>query len=267
VPETWKAQQLTRFLKMALIGLTTTAVVAMPLVFASPASADETTTPVITAFTASPATFYPTVRDGFLDRVTLVGSSDSIELQRSWDFTIRNANGVTVAERSGTATGWSSVSEHWDGRNLTGNLVSAGTFKATFTVTNLDTSEAATATRILYVKSDTIYKHITRSRTGVQTSARSHSTSCYTYRLSFGSLKLDCWGGREAVARYGFSLPNTARNVTWSVAGERGCCWNGTVRRTAWRTGNHVDVRVRVTNWAAYTVDRVRVTYTTAVRR
>ena len=69
------------------------------------------------------------------------------------------------------------------------------------------------------------------------------------------------------MARYGFSLPSNATNVTWKAVGERGCCDNGLVQKTAWRTGDHFDVQVRVTDWAMYTVDRATVTYTTAHHR
>ena len=74
-------------------------------------------------------------------------------------------------------------------------------------------------------------------------------------------------GRPQAKARYGFSLPHNARNVTWSVSGTRGCCDSGRITKTGWRTGDHYDVRVRVTNWRSYTINRASVTYTTTVHR
>ena len=123
-------------------------------------------------------------------------------------------------------------------------------------------------TTTLYAKTDTVTRRITKTRNGFETSSRVGSPSCYIDRDWYGNgLELDCWGGRQAVANYGFVLPHNASNVTWNVAGVRGCCSNGRVARTGTRTGDHFNVRVRVTNWASYTVNRVNVTYSTTVRR
>ena len=116
-------------------------------------------------------------------------------------------------------------------------------------------------------KSDTVDRRRSKGWVGTATVSRSHSRSCYFYGYS-GDLTLDCWGGREAVANYGFRLPSNARNVTWEVRGERNCCNNGRVVKSGQRTSDtRFGVRVRVTNWASYTVRAVYVDYTTTVRR
>ena len=261
-----------KIIKSALIALTTTTAVAIPLATAGPANAVGPSTPVILEFTASPNPFWPTVRDGYKDGVKFSGRSDKLPTpaDQSWQIVVRNSSGGKVAERAGLHPHWGDgIGWSWNGKDLNGNPVTAGTYTATFIVTNLETGQRATAAQTLTAKSSTNYKRITRSHEGVDTSYRSRSADCYIRRDSFdpGSLELDCWGGYQAVARYGFSLPSNATNLTWKVAGERGCCDNGLVQKTAWRTGNHFDVQVRVTDWAMYTVDRASVIYTITVRR
>ena len=88
---------------------------------------------------------------------------------------------------------------------------------ATLTVTNQDTDETDTPPRSCMPRPTQPDKRITKSRNGTDTSARSHTRSCYLNNL-FGSLYIDCWGGREAVARYGFTLPrtpSTCRGAWW----------------------------------------------------
>ena len=91
--------------KTAVIGIITTAALIMPLAFAGPASAAESTAPTITEFTVSSATFYPTDHDGYPDGVTFNGraSVGTSRLQPflSWNITVRNSTGATIAEGSG----------------------------------------------------------------------------------------------------------------------------------------------------------------------
>ena len=182
--------------------------------------------------------------------MTFNGWSDIIDTEewvsQTWNITIRNASGGKVAERNGVDPDWEDAHWSWKGLGLNGNSVRVGTYAATFTVTNTTTGEIDTARRTLTATSDTIYRRSIKSHRGVNTSARSHSANCYIDPAWYkaGSLELDCWGGREAVARYNsFDLPSGARNVSWSVTGERNCC-EGRVNRTGWRTGNQYDVRV-----------------------
>jgi hypothetical protein len=109
------------------------------------------------------------------------------------------------------------------------------------------------------------WRTFTKSRYGTNTSSRSKSGSCYFRGDSWtGWLTLDCWGGSYARARYRFSLPDDARNITRTIRGSTGCCafTNSTVRRS-W-SGNRATVTV--TNWRAYTIKRVKITYDHRVR-
>lgn len=241
---------------------------------AAPAQAATATTPTITKFNPSPDTFYPRVRDGFRDSVRFTVDAKNLwdeadnKIPQSWNVTVRNAEGRTVATHDGNVPTNFSFGWTWNTKNqFTGTPVQTGRYRATLTVTNDDTGETDTATTVLHATSDTVNKRFTKSRNGANTSARSHRGNCYLDNF-FGSLDIDCWGGREGVARYGFTLPRNARNVTWGMSGTRGCCSNGRVIKTGKRpSATHFDVRVKVTNWAAYEVDRARVTYTTKVKR
>ena len=267
-------------MRKIILGLLAIAALTTGATFlSSPVNAATATTPDIYQFSASPGTFYPTVRDGFRDGVDFNGEANPVastdpdsweDARQEWSIVIRNSRGVKVAEKSGNEPDNGNLYWRWSGKKQsTGMPVPVGTYQAVLTVTNTETNETDTATRTLYAKSDTVNKRITKTRNGTDTSARSHSSSCYIDRdWGTSHLELDCWGGREAAVRYGFTIPSNATNVTWSAPGTRGCCDNGRVTKTGTRTSStHFDVRVRVTNWASYTINRATVTYTTRVHR
>ena len=92
---------------------------------------------------------------------------------------------------------------------FTGAPVQTGRYTATLTVTN------QTPTRPTRHHGSACHDLGHREQAGYQVSAtaptpaHAHTRSCYLEQLPFGSLYIDCWGGREAVARYGFTLPRT----------------------------------------------------------
>jgi hypothetical protein len=262
-------------MRRLLFGLLAVLTISAPTALSvAPAQAATETTPVITKFNQNLDTFYPRIRDGFRDSVVFSGDAKNLwdefdnKIPQTWDITIRNADGRTVAKHDGTVRTYYNFRWTWNTKNqFSGTPVQTGRYRATLTVTNDETGETDVTSTVLHATTDTVNRRLTKSRTGTDTSARSHRGSCYLNNF-FGSLDIDCWGGREGVARYGFTLPRNARNVTWGMAGSRGCCSNGRVIKTGNRpSATHFDVRIKVTNWAAYTVDRARVTYTTAVRR
>ena len=264
-------------LKRILFAFTAVVAVATPIsLAAAPTQAATTTTPTITKFNQNVDTIYPTVRDGFRDSVTFTGDAQNLRdesnhnVRQTWNITVRNANGRKIASHDGTLRTWDNIRWTWNTKNQsTSTPVPTGKYKATLTVTNDETGETDTAATTLHATSDTVNRRITKSRTGVDTSARTRTHSCYIDRdWGTSHLSLDCWGGRQAVARYGFTLPRDARNLTWGMRGERGCCSDGRVIKTGTRpSATHYDVRVKVTNWAAYTVHRASITYTTKIHR
>jgi hypothetical protein len=103
--------------------------------------------------------------------------------------------------------------------------------------------------------------------TGTETARRSKAGNCHISGYD-GSLMLDCWGGRYAEAKYLFAVPASARRLDWNVRGEVWCCDTGRLLRTGQRLdARRYAVRVRVTNWRAYEVHRVSLTYTYDRRR
>ena len=262
-------------MRRILLGLLAVLMIGMTgALSAAPAQAATETTPTITKFNQNLDTFYPRVRDGFRDSVRFTVDAKNLwdefdnKIPQSWNVTVRNAEGRTVASHDGNVPTYYSARWTWNTKNqFTGAPVATGRYTATLTVTNDDTSETDRATAVLHAVTDTVNKRITKSRSGTDTSARSHRGSCYLNSF-YGSLDIDCWGGIEGVARYGFTLPRNARNVDWGMSGTRGCCSNGRVIKTGNRpSATHFDVRIKVTNWAAYEVHRARVTYTTKVKR
>jgi len=243
------------------------------------------TVPNIDTFWADEPTFYPRIRDGYRDGANFVVWTDPIvddaagwdedpTIPQAWSIVIRNSSGYRVASHSDVTDGaddprwWVGGEWNWNGRNLAGNPVGVGTFKATLTVTNTVTGEKDTATETLYARTAMTYPRVTRSRIG--TSGRgTYTPSCSVDNYdNVDHLHLDCWGGRYALADYGFSLPRNAYNLSWSVTGSRGCCSNGLVIKKGVRTRpTHYNLRVKVTNWASYTVRDVTVTYTHKVLR
>jgi len=257
------------------------ALAGMVAVPSSASAAGYTSSPSIYSFTSNMTDFYPTVRDGYRDGVRFTADADVIygenadtddAVPQTWTVVVRNSSGTKMASYSETdADNWNDAggSWLWNGRNLAGAPVRTGTYKATLTVRNDDTRETDTATRTVYAKTSTTYPRATVSRDGIASTHRARTSSCYIDGYTYSrELDLDCWGGSYALADYGFAVPRNATNLTWSTSGERGCCTNGRLIRNGVRTSaTHYNVRVKVTNWASYTVRRVSVTYTHKVVR
>lgn len=107
------------------------------------------------------------------------------------------------------------------------------------------------------------WRSFTKTRSGVNTTSRSHSGRCYTVN-SGSSLNLDCWGGAYAQGTYRFGLPSDARHIARRIETSQGCCyWLGGSTSKRW-VGN--TAIVRATGGRQIYVDRVRVTYQHRVR-
>jgi len=271
---------------------------------AGAASADDylgdgsSTIPSIHTSGGDPETFYPRIRDGYRDGVRFVAYGapivdratgndypQDLTTPQAWSIVVRNSSGYRVASHSET-TGenddpnwWVGGEWYWNGKNLAGVPVGVGTFKVTTTMTNTETGEKDTAVDTVYAKTAMTYPRTTKVRHPGLTSSRARTTSCRIDDVYVGAdddqglpwgweLDLDCWGGRYALANYRFAVPSNATNVTFAVRGERGCCTNGRVIKTGSRVSStRYNVRVKVTNWASFTVREVSLTYTQAVRR
>jgi hypothetical protein len=214
---------------------------------------------------ASPDVFYPRVRDRYRDAVDL---GLTVRANATVTMTVRNADGRTVRTRrvQGGGGDWNTSYQRtwsdWNGRNNQGNLVPVGRYRVTFT-SQAEGYRTARATVTVHVA--TGWRTVRRTKTadpwyGSRDSVRGNcfiSESSYPYGNT-----LDCWGGAYAQATYRLRIPTNARVTGWYAGGERGCCDNGRVIKTGKRIApGRFEIRVRVTNWASFTVTRVGVSY------
>lgn len=209
---------------------------------------------------ASPATFYPLVRDRFKDSTSI-----GYTLNRRAFVTahvLRVADGrwvrhVDVGTQNAGRRHWT-----WNGLTSTGKRVVPGRYRIEIDAEAPDGTSSSTRTAVT-ARTSVVTKRVTQSRYGNR-AATSHRGNCYTNRDSYsGEVTLDCWAGKWAQATYKFTIPTNAKNLSWRVRGEQNCCDSGQLTRTGKRTSARAfRVQVRVTYWRSYTVRRVSVSYT-----
>lgn len=215
------------------------------------------------------ATFYPTVRDGYLDDTTLswrLPSADGDQVSA----VIKNSRGRVIADDSARSV-WLSAhrtrgSVTWDGRDSARRQVPVGSYRWLVVVTDRD-GRRHRLSRQVRVATGTRWVNRSHSVEGSDFVAQRKTRSCYVRRdRYFGKGAVDCWGGRYAQITYRLPLRYElgVRNVRWTVSGRRWCC--GPISKTAVRRGHRLVVTVRATDWSWYTVNRVRVTYQAKVR-
>jgi hypothetical protein len=219
--------------------------------------------------TVNRTTFYPRVADGYRDTVTFgLGNRQGTQL---WMY-VRNQDGALVRSRRvhGADEWWDGYyRDHvsWNGKTNNGNRVRTGRYRVTFESRG---AGFRTARATITVKVATGHRTVRRTVTvdgwyGSRDRVRGNCFATETF-YPHGN-QLDCWGGRYAQATYNLRVPRNARIVSWFARGYRGCCDNGRVIKTGHRIRpDRYQVRVRVTNWAAFTVTRAGVTYKARVR-
>lgn len=214
--------------------------------------------------TVNHTTFYPRARDRYRDSVQFaLGTRRDAKVV----MTVRNSDGRTV--RTTTVQqpqSWANYFQRnwftWNGRNGAGNTVPVGRYRVTF---RSEGANLSTASAHMTVTVATGFRTVRRtvSKDGWWGSVDRTSSSCYASETFYphGNM-LDCWGGAFAQATYNFRVPANATIMNWWARGERLCCDDGRVIKTGDRvTSTRYQVRVRVTNWAAYTVTRAGIEY------
>lgn len=212
----------------------------------------------------APGTFYPLVRDRYRD-------TTNIAYRLSMPATevvvhVVNASGKSVRvadfgrEPQGTRT-W-----EWNGKNNSGETVRPGDYSIEVYVQDAS-GHGDTVSRDVEVVTDTVTKRAYRSQKGTWTSSRSTAGNCFIHGYA-GSLRLDCWAGHHAQATWTFRVPESADGFRLSFRGDVGCCEDGQLLRTGRlvRPGAY-RATVRVTNWRAFTVDDVLLSYRYEKRR
>ena len=219
----------------------------------------------VTDITAGPNPFYPVVRDGYKDSVRT-----SYRLSRRADVTatVRRASDGALIRT--VHVGTQSRGRHafvWNGRAKSGNPVKAGKYRVQIAATDSDGHRASARISVKAVTA-VVDRSRTVSRTGDQTTATSHTPSCFVEHYYYlNETDLDCWGGRFALATYRFAVPSSAYDVSFGVRGQQGCCSQGRISKTGERlTQRSYRILVKVTNWRAYDIYAVRVSYRYRVR-
>jgi hypothetical protein len=224
----------------------------------------------VTITAVAPRTFFPRIRDGYRDSVafTLRSYQDT-----RISMSVNDRSGRTVVRKKTVRQpweGWDGLdtdSFSWNGRNSAGSVVPVGQYKVTFTSEGVGYKTVSSATWVTVASG---FQNVTRTLTKdgwLGSTDRTRGNCWATEGYYPHGNDLDCWGGAYAQATYTFRVPARARITRWFAHGERRCCSNGRVIKTGKRTSRTVfRVRVKVTNWAAYTVTRAGITYRARVR-
>jgi hypothetical protein len=206
---------------------------------------------------ASPAKFFPRVRDGYRDSVTISFRLNDVA---GVQWSVRDAAGHRVRAEPGRTRPEGDGHVRWNGRDDSGRRVPKGTY--TVKLRGLTEDGRKDVARVeVRVATKKVWHSETASFDGRETTDRARSRSCY-FRSLFGELTLDCWGGRFAEVTYAFRVPRTATHVSWRVRGEVNCCDDGRITKDARRVSDRrVVISVRVTNWRSYTARRASIEY------
>lgn len=215
--------------------------------------------PDVTVRGTSAQEFYPTVRDRFRDSVQV-----SYRLSGPGDvrLSVLDSDGKRVFYRDYPDRQSGANVATWKGMTFDG-APAPGRYELVLT-TGVGTAEAKSDSAAVRAVTDFVKDSRRVERSGSQTTRRLRHGDCY-YTASPGELSIDCVGssnGDHAEARYGFRLPSSARNIVWQVRGRVGCCATGYLERGFRRTSaTRGYVYVRLSNYRAYDVRRVIVTY------
>ena len=217
---------------------------------------DPVTPPAVTS--VSPGTFYPRVNDGYRDtaEVAFTGSGDEVRVE------VRDGSGtVTRTENLGELPAGSHAWE-WDGRRDDGSLAPVGEYWVELVSRTGDQTVTSAAAQVR-IATGYQWRRVSRSKYGDQASTtRSGRCSVDRDYWSDYDVYLDCWGGRYATARLAFSIPSSAKNLSWSVSGRAYCCSTGRIYRWAARPySTRYEVKVKVTRWRSYDVRRATISY------
>lgn len=219
-------------------------------------------TPEVRSPSASPATFYPRVRDGYRDR-TYVGFTSRLDSDVSIAVLSR-ATGRTVRTFHLPGRTWGDYYSRrrlpWNGTNSHGALVPTGGYVAVITSSLGGKTRSARVKLRVAAGFRTIRE--TKTADGWDDSQDEVRGNCFTSESYPSGNDLDCWGGAYAQATYRFRLPANAHDVSWGVRGFIECCDSGRITKTGERTSpTSFRVRVRVTDWRSFVVRSVSVTY------
>ena len=227
-----------------------------------------TPTPVpplaFTGVSVSSLRFYPLVQDGFRDsRVVRFTTNEPVRVTAR----VRTLSGslvrtATFTSRAGAGS-WA-----WYGGKNGGGHARPGAYRIDLTATGTVSGDRVRRfTGRVNLATGWRYGSGSSSRPGNAYSTQSAGSDCYTTEDDYlETVTVDCWGGRSGVG-YRFAVPRNTYSVSWRVSGVTQCCAPGRIIRTGTRISpTRFRVGVVVTDWRAYEVHRVRISYRTRTR-
>lgn len=224
--------------------------------------------PAFEVASVSRNSFYPTVRDGFQDSVTLRWRPNGRLPVEMYVLDSRDRRVMQWPTQT-----WRPYygSRDWYGKDKNGRQLPEGRYRVRMIARG---SDGRTATKTLPVRiiSDVITRRTSQRWYGHQTDRRRKRGTCYINGYSYdGTLNMDCWdfdGGSSAHADWWFRLPPSAKNIRWGINGHANCCADpGIIKKSSRRQGRKFIATMDVTGFRSYTVNRAWVGYTYKKRR
>ncbi len=213
---------------------------------------------------ASPAVFYPLVRDFFRDSTVLHWSLGKPAGLRA---RIRNSAGRTVryvnlGRRVGAGS-WS-----WFGYRGDGARAAPGRFRVELVATDPERATVRRASRAVRIATAVRTHRTSRVRVGDSVTGSRVSGPCSVSRQpAQHGTRLACHGGGFAQAWFRFPVRASAFDAGGSSIGHAGCCTTGTVTRQLQRTSSRTyRVGMRVTGSRSFTITEVSITYSYRLR-
>jgi flagellar hook assembly protein FlgD len=218
--------------------------------------------------TVANKTFYPQVREGYRDNVTVtVENYGQYENVRA---SVVNSKNVTVRKAlpvSGRGDGRDVLT--WNGRKSDGSMAPKGSYRIVLTAYDYFYDMSVTARKAVTLDGGYQTLRAAESRKGTQTTSRAKTKSCYVRNWGGGTLQLDCWGGKYAKATWRIKIPAKATKVSYAVKGDNskyGLPGKSTTTGKRINKKTYV-VTAKITDWRSRYVDSVRVNYTLRVQR
>ena len=211
------------------------------------------------------ATFYPLVKDNYLDTVSV---RSRLNRRADAGLVVKNSRGKTVYKKAARPSGPGVHRWTWNGRTTSGKPVRAGKYRATVSATADGKSVSSSVP--VRVATKTVTRKVT-IRKDYLSSRDSTKGTCYTSFSEYDeTTTLDCWGGSYAATTFTFKLPRNAKNLKWSASTGRTSldkCCDGSISKNGHRVGRtKFKIRIQVTGWRAVDVYGARVSYKTRVK-
>lgn len=217
--------------------------------------------------TISKPTFYPLVKDGYLDFTKLLFDTNR---GGSANVTITDAKNRVVYNKTFHLDGAGRWYWAWNGKTTSGKPVLPGKYRATLAMTTDGVTQTRSVNTTVATKMATRRWTIDKgSRDGRTETSGKCRTRDGNEAEGYGAV-LDCRGGKFAAITYTLRVPANATNIRYNVkttATEDDFADRGTITKTGKRISDtKYQIRVQVTGYRATVVDEVSLTYKARVQ-